>query len=139
MALFGLSPLFFSTVATTFFMDKSSGVLDVPSFTTFLALLTSLVYGLGYINLRRFKWPPDFTEETISPEETSPLLGVESPSLQDVEQTCHRSSEQHFPNLSELLRKVDFWLIAFFCVFILGVVGVFSWFVYPLFIMGHVV
>lgn len=132
MALFGLSPLFFSTIATSFFMEKNSGVLDVPSFTTFVALLTTVVYGLGYINLRRFQWPPLLTKEIVTlPDETSPLLAAETPSLQDVEQTCHSDSGPHVPSLTELFRKLDFWLLAFFCVFILGVVGVFSFFIYP--------
>ncbi|KAH9484245.1 hypothetical protein JR316_0003725 [Psilocybe cubensis] len=121
MALFGLSPLFFSTIATTFFMEKNTGVLDVASFTSFVALLTTVVYGAGYINLRRYQWPPELTEEIVTlPDETSPLL-ASARVVEDLEQICHGDPNPHIPNLPQLFKKIDFWLLVFFCVFVLGV------------------
>ncbi|KDR81505.1 hypothetical protein GALMADRAFT_239491 [Galerina marginata CBS 339.88] len=121
MALFGLSPLFLSTVATSFFTDATTGIVNVPSFTFFLASLTSLVYFFGFISLRLVSWPsiqPPIQvrstqgEETM-PQETSPLLAS-----QETE-----SDSRHIlgPTIGELLRKPDFWLLAIFCIFILGV------------------
>ncbi|KAF8969984.1 major facilitator superfamily domain-containing protein [Flammula alnicola] len=119
MALFGLSPLFYSVIATTFFMDPTTGLLNVVSFTAFLALTTGFVYIPGWLNLRRFPInstggiePNSSHVEGAIAAETTPLLASES--------TEHPSGRPLDPTVGELLKKVDFWLLAIFCIFTLG-------------------
>ena len=50
MALFGLSPLFLSIIASNFFTDDA-GVLDVTNFVAFMAILAGVVHVIGAINL----------------------------------------------------------------------------------------
>ena len=51
MALFGLSPLFLSILASTWFTDDT-GTLDVTNFVAFMAVLAGVVHIIGAINLR---------------------------------------------------------------------------------------
>ncbi|KAF9564426.1 MFS general substrate transporter [Agrocybe pediades] len=120
MALFGLSPFICSVVATRFFMDSSNGTLKIVSFTTFLAVVTLLVYTYGFLVLRRYTWPIREIEEQDSPstdchdqvQETTPLLPSER-----TESQAAQSSE---PSAFQALRKLDFWLLFVFCFLILG-------------------
>ena len=124
MALFGLSPLFLSVVATNFFIDPATGLLNTSHFTTFLALLTGLVYILGFINLPRLKHSinqvqinSEAVEENI-PQETSPLLAPTPPN--------HLIMQPSNPSIMELLHGIDFWLLVVYCVLILGAVCILS-------------
>ncbi|KAI9446421.1 MFS general substrate transporter [Lactarius indigo] len=54
MTVFGLSPLFLSLLASTFFTDPSTG-LDVPRFLNFLALTSGIVHLIGAFNMRLCK------------------------------------------------------------------------------------
>ncbi|KAF8797925.1 MFS general substrate transporter [Phlegmacium glaucopus] len=118
MALFGLSPLFLSIVATNFFTDPTTGLLNIPQFMGFLALLTGSVYILGFINLRglnhsidEVQITPEAVEENI-PQETSPLL---APTSGD-----RLTTQASDPSAMELVHRIDFWLLMAFCVLILG-------------------
>lgn len=117
MALFSLSPLFLSYVATTFFIDTTTGLLNTTAFTNFLALMTACVYTFGYLNLRRFHvnthTMPLSSSEAIS-DETTPLLGSESSAV---------AALPVDPSVLYLLKDLDFWLLAIFCVLTLGVVS----------------
>ena len=122
MALFSLSPLFLSAIATNFFIHPATGQLNICHFMSFLALLTGFVYILGFINMQGLKQSIDQvqTSEAVEenvPQETSPLLAPTSQSPLTMQAS----------NLSamELLRRIDFWLLSIFCVFIIGAVSIF--------------
>ncbi|KZO89940.1 MFS general substrate transporter [Calocera viscosa TUFC12733] len=57
LSIFGLSPLFLSMIASTFFLDSVTGLLDSTRFLVFLAALLGSVNILGSIGLRI--WPRD--------------------------------------------------------------------------------
>jgi hypothetical protein len=124
MALFSLSPLFLSAIATNLFIDPATGQLNICQFMSFLALLTGFVYILGFINMQGLKHSIDqaqttseAVEENVS-RETSPLLAPTSQS--------RLTMQASNPSAVELLRRIDFWLLAIFCVFIIGAVRFFS-------------
>jgi len=124
MALFGLSPLFLSVVATNCFTDPATRLLNISRFMGFLALLTGSVYILGFINLRGFKHSPHEAEITAdaveenTPQEASPLLEPTSRN--------RLTMQAAGPSTIELLHRIDFWLLIIFCVLILGTVRIFS-------------
>jgi hypothetical protein len=119
MALFGLSPLFFSVIASKFFTDPISGVLNVANYTSFIALFNSIVYVAGFVFLQRVPCTSDLAhtaeaqDDPVTPPETehTPLL------------TSSRKPAD--PTIPELLKLPDFWLLAIFCVLLLGLVRIF--------------
>ena len=119
MALFSLSPLFLSAIATNFFIHPNTGQLNISHFMSFLALLTGSVHILGFINMQGLNQTIDQAQTTSEaveddiPQETSPLLASASQSL------TMQSSD---PSTMELLRRIDFWLLATFLFFIVGAV-----------------
>jgi hypothetical protein len=123
MALFGLSPLFLSTVATKFFSDPATGQLNIYHFMRFLALLTGFVYILGFINLRGIKHSIDgarITSEVVeenTSQETTSLLAPRSRS--------RLTMQASNPSTIGLLGRIDFWLLIFFCILIIGAVRIF--------------
>ena len=124
MAIFSLSPLFLSAIATNFFIHPATGQLNIGHFMSFLALLTGFIYTLGFINMQGLKHSIDqvqttseAVEENIS-QETSPLL---APTLQG-----RLTMQASNPTTMELLRRIDFWLLTIFCIFIIGAVCIFS-------------
>ena len=123
MALFSLSPLFLSAIATNFFIRPATGQLNIRHFMSFLALLTGFVYILGFINMQGLKHStepqttPEPVEENIA-QETSPLLAPTSQSRLTIQASN--------PSAMELLRRIDFWLLVFFCAFTIGAVRIFS-------------
>ncbi|KAJ7046664.1 MFS general substrate transporter [Mycena alexandri] len=52
MALFGLSPLFLSFLASTFFTDSADESFNLVQFLVFLTALTGVVHLIGALNLR---------------------------------------------------------------------------------------
>lgn len=121
MALFSLSPLFLSAIATNFFIHPTTGQLNICHFMSFLALLAGFVYILGFINMQGLKHSIEVTSEAVEeniPQETSPLLAPTSQSRP----TMQASN----PSAMELLRRIDFWLLTIFCIFIIGAARIFS-------------
>lgn len=137
MCIFGLSPLFLSLLASTFFTDAQSG-LDVTRFLAFLAVITGIVYVLGALIFRLL--PPNTSHPT--PTETEPISS--SASEDDLERL--RSDDERDPLLHDqravnadepyfskpvvqdgstldLIKDPDFWLLAVFSLLILGVVS----------------
>ena len=123
MALFSLSPLFLSAIASNFFIHPATGQLSICHFMSFLSLLTGFVYILGFINMQGLKHSidrPQTTSELVEeniPQETSPLLAPTSQS--------RFTTQASNPSAMELLRRIDFWLLVIFCVFIIGAVSIF--------------
>lgn len=117
MALFGLSPFFLSVLATNYFTDPITGLLNVSRYMTFLAFLTASVYTFSALVLRSAPGAADLTvdiraTEGVGPGESTPLLASDSPSL-------NPSKIEH--TTSEILKTGDFWLLAVFCFLTLGV------------------
>lgn len=113
MALFGLSPLFLSVVASKYFTDPQTKTLDVSQFMLFLAILTTTVYLLGAVNLRNIIPDSDSAPERLSSSdveedirETTALLPKPTPTSD--------------PTVADLLRSQDFWLLMVFCILTLG-------------------
>jgi hypothetical protein len=116
MALFGLSPLFLSVVASNYFTNPDTKTLDVPYFMLFLAILTTTVYLLGAVNLRIIIPDSDSARERLSSSdveedirETTALLPKPTPASD--------------PTVADLLRNQDFWLLMAFCILTLGAVS----------------
>ena len=124
MALFGLSPLVLSAIATSYFTDPITGLLNVSRYTTFLASLTAFVYIFSALVLHHagsavLTVDGEFntrTAEEVGPGETTPLLASDM----EFTATPHPSKLDH--TTSELLKTVDFWLLGVFCILTLGVV-----------------
>ena len=138
MVSFSLSPLFFSQIATTFFIDTSTGFLKIAPFATFVALLTLVVHTFGFFNYRRlaisasgsFEEPPvQQSEETPITDETTPLIASDA----SIHVTTHPSP----PSLGDLLKQPDMWILALFCVLIVGSVSWFLFSHYALFTYWH--
>ncbi|KAF8902028.1 major facilitator superfamily domain-containing protein [Gymnopilus junonius] len=119
MALFGLSPLILSVLATSFFLDPMTGLLNVPAFANCLSVLSSVVYLGGCINFYRVPWPTP----SATPVESSDLIGAnfaESSPLLGPGRTEASITRPLNPTAIELLALLDFWLLAIFCICVLG-------------------
>ncbi|KAF6765100.1 MFS general substrate transporter [Ephemerocybe angulata] len=118
MALFGLSPLFLSVIASNWFTDPTTDTLNVTRFTAFLAVFCGSVYLLGALALRIDPLDIPVSTETPAaeeprsgfPDETTTLL----PDRQKLRQLPGDGS------IVDLARQSDFWLIAVFCLLTLG-------------------
>lgn len=120
MALFGLSPLCLSVLASYFFIDPGSGLLDIVRFLKFMAVLTAATHLLGYFVLQI---PPassvaapicdrvdcDTTDENsiLLPRKTGDeLLG------------------NHFIMSRHPIKDRSFWLLWCYCFLVIGAVSV---------------
>jgi len=111
-ALFGLSPLFLSSIGTIFFADANDG-LDAPKYLFFLAAFAGGVNLLGAVGLRSVphhshgasvETPPHANHDT---SETAPLLPAGTSPMQP-------------ESLISLLRDVDFWLLGLIMLICMG-------------------
>jgi len=119
MALFGLSPLFLTLIATNFFTSAQAG-LDVAKFLTFLSVFVSSTHMIGAFTLR-IPTPSDQSsvpnqtgdlEETAEFDERSRLLPA---------RPNGPSQEDDFA--LELLHDKCFWLLVLILVATLGSVS----------------
>ena len=126
MALFGLSPLILSLLASTFFTDPSTG-LDVPRFLNFLAITSGAIHLFGAFNMRLCK-----TQCTAPSTPASASTGDEERSIDEREPLLpnknHRSDSHIIPvgegrSVIELLKDSHFWLLALVALIILGSVS----------------
>lgn len=121
MALFGLSPLFLSVIASTWFTDPTTESLNVTKFTAFLSVFLGLTYLVGAITLR-IEDPSGDAEVTSTPSEESTITA-------DDETTSLLPERRKLVPLPDegsvlnLIRQSDFWLIALYCMFTLGAVS----------------
>lgn len=122
MALFGLSPLFLSVIATTWFTDSVTEALNVTNFTAFLAIFFGLVYVLGALTFRI-----DPSTDVPAVQNVEPRVGdSDSDSADETtsllpDRTNKPRSVSTTGSVLELITQSDFWLVAVFCVFTLGV------------------
>lgn len=128
MALFALSPLFFAGIATRAFVPPagagaSDGLLDVPAFATFLALVTGGVALFAALTYKRFPVPALLADDVqVGPAETTPLLAAPDAEHGAVPRPSNKAPHAHPATLRALAQTTDFWLLAVFCVLILGAV-----------------
>jgi hypothetical protein len=124
MALFGLSPLFLSLLASNFFTDPVMG-LNVSRFLKFHAMMTGCIHLVGAITLRLplvsehnepCIYDPD---QTAEPDERSALLPGKPPD--DVEVLVVPVNEHG--SLVDLLRDRNFWTLFFVALVVLGSVS----------------
>ena len=117
MALFGLSPLFLSSIASSWFTNPETNALDVTKFTSFLAVLSAFVYLLGVYSLRLDNdveadtVAQDHESDYASVSETTSLLAKVPPPATD-------------GTILDLLKNSDFWLMVAFCICTLGAVSI---------------
>jgi hypothetical protein len=114
MGLFGLSPMFLTTIASAYFTDDSG--LRATKYMLFLATLTFFVHLIGTFTLNgpnrnetMNMSPSDFVDENSS------LISSEFNS--SIVQGSH-VPERHFP-----LKDPSFWLLALLCFCTLGSVS----------------
>ncbi|CAK5277746.1 unnamed protein product, partial [Mycena citricolor] len=105
MALFGLSPLVLTSIATHFFADEtgSPDSLQLVSLMKFLAIFTGVVHAVGFFSLKISNTAPVQTED---PDETTSLL-ANPPKVVAV-------------NWTDLFHDRYFWFLFALCVLILG-------------------
>ncbi|TFK54969.1 MFS general substrate transporter [Heliocybe sulcata] len=126
MALFGLSPLFLSAIASTFFTEPNSG-LQVSRYLTFLAVFVGLVNLLGTVSLwtpkRIARYGPELEAESSrqaqaieQPDERSLLLPGKAATVR-VEVSA---IDEHASALS-LLKNHHFWVLAMIMLLVCGI------------------
>ncbi|KIM29113.1 hypothetical protein M408DRAFT_329119 [Serendipita vermifera MAFF 305830] len=116
-AFFGLSPLFLSFVASAFF-STNDGELDVKRFLITLSITAGIAHILAAAFLRVF---PTKTDHIPEPDEEIsdpvPVLHAteETPLLAQPNKPAPQSQ-----TIGQLLKDVDFWLLAFSMLLLLG-------------------
>ncbi|EAU88607.2 hypothetical protein CC1G_04313 [Coprinopsis cinerea okayama7 len=117
MALFGLSPLFLSVIASRWFTDQSTETLNVTRYTAFLAISSAAVYFSSALFLH--------INSDVEATAASQAASSDIENRDADETTSLLSSNRKPPTYQEqsvltLLKKSDFWLLAIFCVVTLG-------------------
>ncbi|KAF9001869.1 major facilitator superfamily domain-containing protein [Cyathus striatus] len=122
MALFGLSPMFLSFIATQWFINPASGLLNVSGFMCFLAVSTGLLNTLGFFALagdlkpQAISHPEDSSSGQSSPGNTQTL--DESTSLLPAQ--IPQKNNSRGESIIDLITDVNFWLLSVYCVLMLG-------------------
>ncbi|KAL5490294.1 hypothetical protein ACEPAI_5127 [Sanghuangporus weigelae] len=126
MALFGLSPLFLSLLASTFFTSDAYG-FNVTGFVSFMAVLAGVVHIIGAVNLRT----PAATstdssvresqedEESVAeqdPDERTPLVRPKSGPSAEVSVVLVEENQTVF----DILKDPYFWLLGLTTLICLG-------------------
>ena len=126
MALFGLSPLILSLLASTFFTDPSTG-LNVPHFLNFLAITSGVIHLIGAFNMRlcKFQWNDSSTPANASTSDEERSIDEREPLLPNKDR---RLDSQLIPvgegrSVIELLKDSHFWLLALVTLILLGSVS----------------
>lgn len=112
MSLFGLSPLFLSSIASNFFSDATTGSLDITHFLCFLAISSGIVHLVGSCALT----VPVITATPPQPDD-------ERTRLLDNEHTSEHVADPRDGSTVELLRDSNFWILCLYMVMVLGAVN----------------
>lgn len=122
MALFGLSPLFLTSVALSWFTNHYNGVFQVVRFTAYLAVVSGAVHLLGAITFSRAglnsKDQSSASRDLdYHPDETSQLLPRE--------ERAEYIPELHVKTDTTLgfLKHGYLWLLIIFCICVFGAVS----------------
>jgi len=121
MALFGLSPLFLSVLASSFFTDPETG-LNVTRFLKFHAIVAGFIHLIGAVTLKlpAVSEPTALSavgdpEQATEPDERSALLPRKPPGDVDV----LVPADQHSSTM-DLLRDRNFWTLFLVSLVVLG-------------------
>jgi hypothetical protein len=115
MALFGLSPLFLTAIASSYFTNDS-GDLNATKYMLFLATLTGFVYLIGTLSLNG-------PTRTANKWQSNSELVDENSSLLPRESSPSREGSSHAHGQRYPLKDLSFWLLALFCFCTLGSVS----------------
>lgn len=124
MAIFGLSPLVLSLIATSFFTESATHSLNAVHFLTFMAILTGVVHFLGAFNL-------GFRSYASHEHEHPPSSADETPITAEDEENENTALLPRKPNHSvsgtgsslDLLRDPYFWVLGILLLITLGIVS----------------
>jgi hypothetical protein len=119
MALFGLSPLFLSLLASNFFTTADTG-LDVAHFLKFLAIFAGAIQLFGALNLKT----PLLTENLSSPTDPERSNTNERTALlpgKSIPETVAPVNEDG--SAFDLFRDSSFWILAGVVLVNLGLVS----------------
>ena len=125
MALFGLSPFFFSVIGSNFFTNPNTGLLDVTHYTRFIALINCVVYAGGFVILKEVPQAIDVISVTEAQSDCVTRAEDENTPLLSNATTCAYQpvvNKSANPTISELLARLDFWLLGLFCMMVFGFV-----------------
>lgn len=119
MALFGLSPLFLTSVASKWFTDHTTGLLHVVQFTAYLALISGLVHLFGALAFSFAQCNSKDIQASSPDPETQPHEGSR---LLPREERVEYTPESHIKTDTTLgfLTDRHVWLLIIFCICILG-------------------
>ncbi|THU92180.1 MFS general substrate transporter [Dendrothele bispora CBS 962.96] len=116
MALFGLSPLFLSSLASTFFTNSDSS-LDIVSFLVFMTIFAGVSHLLGAVALDVPSTPSSEDHMRSSPAEDSEDVTDETTGLLQ-RQRCQ--NEPQNGSVLDLLRHLSFWILCLYLIMTLG-------------------
>jgi MFS family permease len=105
-SIFGLSPLFLSLLASAFFIDPATEVVDCSRFLRFLAFATGIIHIVSGIGMRAV--PPEQEHPPIIP---SVEAADETPTERTALIQKPDSNSDHDKSLLALLRIPDFWYL----------------------------
>ncbi len=117
MALFGLSPLFLTAIASSYFTNDS-GDLNATKYMLFLATLTGFVYLIGTLSLNG-------PNRTANKSQSNSELADENSSLMPRESNSSRERSSHAHERRYPVKDLSFWLLALFCFCTLGSVSLY--------------
>ncbi len=117
MALFGLSPFFFSVIGSNFFTNPNTGLLDVTHYTKFIALINFIVYAGGFVFLKEV--PQTIDVVSVTEAQNDCITRAEDENTPLLFAVVNKSAN---PTISELLAQLDFWLLGLFCMIVFGFV-----------------
>jgi hypothetical protein len=122
MALFGLSPLFLSVIASDFFTDPVSGTLNIILFLKFLAVLTASAHVLGYFVLHTPS--VSYTTSSIANHVDRGNIDEDSALLPRITRSQRGEPPSH-PIVDSLHPTQDwsFWLLWLYCLLVIGAVS----------------
>lgn len=116
MALFGLSPLFFTIIAGRLYTDVGTPGLDVAGYLTCVSLVTGGVHLLGAFILPGHESTQPTPMVVEQETETTPLLRPVTPTA--AEEASPKAADG---SLVALFKDTKFWLLAFTVMLTLGV------------------
>lgn len=114
MALFGLSPLCLSVLASDFFTDPGAGLLNIVPFLKFMAVLTASTHLMGYFVLQIPPAPISDRVDRDNIDENSTLLPRNTDSRVD----------NPFVESRHPIQDWSFWLLWCYCFLVIGAVSV---------------
>ncbi len=122
MALFGLSPLFLTSVASSWFTNRYTGVFQVVQFTAYLAVVTGAVHLMGALTFSRAGLN---SKDESSPSRDLDYKPDETSRLLPCEDRVEYIPELHAKTDTTVgfLKHGYLWLLVAFCICVFGAVS----------------